>query len=126
MTYLVIAVAVLPALDPHKSARAFSHRVLERVGDRPLAMYPDYRPTYVYYTGRFVKVLHNRDQLREYFSSGPRVYCLIEDDVFEAERRALGLDLEVLDRQEIGHRMMFLVAGGGAQDQATEPGVTGR
>jgi hypothetical protein len=112
VTYLVIAIAVLPALDPHKSARLFSSRVLETVGTSPLAMYPDYHPTYVYYTSRFIPVLRSRAQLRAFFASGIRSFCLIQDDLFEAERRALDVDLEVVDRQQIGHREMLLVAGG--------------
>lgn len=125
VTYVVIAVAILPPLDRHKSARAFCERILQTVGDGPLAMYPDYRPTYVYYTGRFISVLHNRDQLRDYFASGERSYCLIQDDVFEAERRALGLDLEVLDRQAIGHRMMLLVGGSGPPPEGEVAGEDG-
>src|SRR5206468_2568919 len=125
ITYIVIAVAILPPLDRHKSARLFCQRVLEAVGDGPLAMYPDYRPTYVYYTGRFISVLHNRDQLREYFGSPRRSYCLIQDDVFEAERRALGLELEVLDRQAIGHRTMLLVAGAGPPSAGKVAGEDG-
>src|SRR6185295_14735473 len=77
ITYVVIAVAILPPLDRHKSARPFCGRVLEAVGDGPLAMYPDYRPTYVYYTGRFIPVLKSREELKEYFDSGRRSYCLI-------------------------------------------------
>ncbi len=119
-TYLVIVISVLPALDPHKSARAFSQRVLAAAGERPLAMYPDYHPTYVYYTGRFIPVLKSPQELRDYFASGTPSYCLIEDDVFEAERRALDLHVEVLDRQQIGHREMLLVEGGAASAGAPD------
>jgi 4-amino-4-deoxy-L-arabinose transferase-like glycosyltransferase len=119
--YLAIATVVLPALDPHKSARAFCQRVLAAVGDAPLAMYKDYHPTYVYYTGRFIPVLRDAPQLREHFASPTRRYCLIEDDAFEAERRGFDLPLEVVDRQEIGHREMLLVAGGGAPSARAEP-----
>jgi 4-amino-4-deoxy-L-arabinose transferase-like glycosyltransferase len=125
ITYVVIAVAILPPLDRHKSARAFCQRVLEEVGDAPLAMYPDYRPTYVYYTGRFIPVLNSREQLREYFDSGRRSYCLIQDDVFEVERRALDLSLQVLDRQAIGHRNMLLVAGGDSPPEDKKAGEDG-
>jgi 4-amino-4-deoxy-L-arabinose transferase-like glycosyltransferase len=125
ITYVVIAVAILPPLDRHKSARAFCQRVLEEVGDAPLAMYPDYRPTYVYYTGRFIPVLNSREQLREYFDSGRRSYCLIQDDVFEVERRALDLSLQVLDRQAIGHRNMLLVAGGDSPPEDKTAGEDG-
>src|SRR5439155_26556069 len=117
----MIAIAVLPALDPHKSARLFSQRVLAEVGTSPLAMYPDYHPTYVYYTGRFIPVLKDSRQLSEYFATGTRRYCLIEDDVFELERRRLDRPLQVLDRQQSGHRDMPLVAGGAAPPEHAEP-----
>ena len=121
VVYLAVVVAVLPALDPHKSARAFSQRVLAEVGQAELAMYPDYHPTYVYYTGRFIPVLKSPRQLSEYFSSPTRRYCLIEDDVFEGERRTLAGPLDVLDRQQIGHREMLLVAGGGTPPASEVP-----
>ncbi|MBI1950794.1 MAG: hypothetical protein HYS34_05450, partial [Acidobacteria bacterium] len=110
--YLVIAVHVLPALDPYKSARAFCGRIVTAVGGDSLAMYPDYRPTYVYYTERFIPVLRTRAELKSFFSSGRRAFCLIEDNVYAAERRALAADLEIVDRQKVGHREMLLVAGG--------------
>ena len=111
--YLVIAADVLPALDHYKSARTFCQRIVSTVGDSPLVMYPDYHPTYVYYTGRFIPVLRDRDALRRFFSGG-RAYCLIEDDVYAAERHALDPGVAVLDRQQIGHRDMLLLGGGGA------------
>src|SRR2546428_12595918 len=89
-------------------------------------MYPDYHPAYVYYTGRFIPVLRDREELGKYFSSGKRSFCLIEDDVYEAERRALDPNLEVLDRQQVGHRTMLLVAGGsGTVEERSMPGAGG-
>ena len=121
-TYLVIAVQVLPALDPYKSARAFCGRVVAAVGGASLAMYPDYRPTYVYYSERFIPVLRTRAELKSFLSSGRRAFCLIEDKVYAAERRALEVDLEIVDRQRIGHREMLLIAGGDAADPETPRG----
>jgi len=86
----------LPGRGRHGPAGARSAQIGARLQpSRPrrrrqnaLAMYPDYHPTYVYYTGRFIPVLRNSRQLGEYFNSPDLRYCLIEDDVFEAERRA--------------------------------------
>jgi len=111
VVYLIIAVHVLPALDHHKSARLFSERVATAVGEAPLAMYPDYHPTYVYYTRRFIPVLRDRDALRRFLAAG-RAYCLIEEDVYAAERRALEPGVSIIDRQSIGHRDMLLIEGG--------------
>jgi len=114
LVYLVIAVAVLPALDAHKSARTFSERVVKTVGDGSLAMYPDYHPTYVYYTGRFMPVLKTPGQLRDYFAAPGRRYLLIEEDLLDPARRSIDRPLEIVDRQAIGHRDMLLVSGDGA------------
>ncbi len=59
------------------------------------------------------------EKLREHFSSGRTAYCLIEEDVFEAERRTIGLDLVIRDRQPIGHRDFLLLAGGGPPGAAS-------
>ena len=115
VAYLVIAVNVLPALDRYKSARAFCHRIVSVIDDAPLAMYPDYHPAYVYYTGRFIPVLRDREALRRFLSAG-RAYCLIEDDVYTAERHDFEPGVSVLDRQQIGHREMLLIGAGGGPD----------
>jgi 4-amino-4-deoxy-L-arabinose transferase-like glycosyltransferase len=112
--YLVLAGIVLPAVDPHKSARAFCRRILADVGDAPLAMYKDYHPVYVYYTERFMPVLKEPAQLREFLASPRRGYCLIEDEIYETERRSLDPPPTIVDRQKVGHREMLLVTGGGA------------
>ncbi len=115
--YLLIAVLVLPALDHYKSARLFSQRVATAVGEAPLAMYPDYHPTYVYYTRRFIPVLRDRDELRRFFAAGP-AYCLIEEDVYAAERRDLEPGVSIVDRQSIGHRDMLLIGGAAGSSSA--------
>jgi 4-amino-4-deoxy-L-arabinose transferase-like glycosyltransferase len=110
--YLTIIIQVLPAMDPYKSARAFCGRVVAAVGEAPLAMYPDYRPTYVYYTQRFIPVLKTGGDLRRHLAAGRRAFCLIEDNVLAAEKWGLDVQTEIVDRQRVGHREMLLVANG--------------
>ncbi|HEU4403562.1 MAG TPA: glycosyltransferase family 39 protein [Candidatus Polarisedimenticolia bacterium] len=110
--YLVVIVQVLPALDRHKSARPFAARIVSAIGAAPLGIYPDYRAAYAYYTGRLLRVVPDREALQEFLRSAPVSYCLMEEDVYEVERRMLGTDLQVVDRDTVGHRVMILVAGG--------------
>jgi 4-amino-4-deoxy-L-arabinose transferase-like glycosyltransferase len=110
-SYLLVAGTVLPALDPFKSARAFSRDVAGTVGTAPLGIYPDPHDAYVYYTERPIQVLTSREGLRGFLASAPRAFCLMEDDQFEVERRLLDLPLQVIDRDRIGHRAMVLVSG---------------
>lgn len=112
--HALIAAAVLPALDDHKSARPFCLRVAVSAAGAPLGIYPDYRSAYVFYTGRTLATPYHRDQLRAFLRSAPRTYCLMEDTQYEIEKRHLGIDLEVLDRERVGHRGMLLVSAQGS------------
>jgi 4-amino-4-deoxy-L-arabinose transferase-like glycosyltransferase len=118
--HAAVAVAVLPALDRHKSARPFSARVAAATADGPLAIYPDYRSAYAFYSGRNLATPAHREALRDFLRSAPRAYCLMEDTQFEDEKRHLGIALEVLDRERVGHRAMLLVA---APADAPPPGT---
>ena len=80
-------------------------------------MYPDYRAAYVFYTRRFIRVLPDRPALAAFLGSGERVFCLIEDDRFEVERRMLGIPLQVVDRERVGHRGMLLVSAGAGTEE---------
>jgi len=109
--YLVIALLILPVLDRSKSARQFCGRIAALVGASPLGIYPDPHDAYAFYTGRRVEVLQSREALRAFLESAPRAYCLMEEEQYEVERRALGRPLRVLDRDRVGHRAMVLVSG---------------
>ena len=106
---LLIAGTVLPALNEYKSARAFGSRVASVVGSARLCIYPLYREAYAYYTGRSLEVLESREELNDFFSIGTPGYCIMERHQYETESLAIGLDLEAVDSDEIGHRSMVLV-----------------
>lgn len=120
--YLIVVIQVLPAMDTYKSARAFCRRVVAAVGEAPLAMYPDYRPTYVYYSERFIPVLKTPADLRRHLAGDRRAFCLIEDRVLAAERRGLEAEPEIVDRQRVGHREMLLVAAGPTEEPPAAEG----
>ncbi|MBI4168651.1 MAG: glycosyltransferase family 39 protein [Acidobacteria bacterium] len=119
--YLIIATVVMPALDPFKSARAFSHRVGATVGDAPLGIYPHYHSAYAFYTGRFLATPGSREDLDAFLRSAPRVYCLIEEESYEAVRRTLGTDVRVLDRERVGHRFVLLLVSEGGGGSCAAP-----
>ena len=115
--YLVAAGMAMPRLDPYKSAREFSVRAARTAGAAPLAMYPDYRPAYVFYGERFIEVLTSRDRLRAYLASPTPVYLLIEEGNYAAETRGDGPPMRILDRESIGHRATLLVTNAPAGDR---------
>jgi 4-amino-4-deoxy-L-arabinose transferase-like glycosyltransferase len=119
--YLVTAGAAMPAVNEYKSARPFSLRVRETAAGAPLAMYPDFLPAYVFYSERFIEVLPDRARLQAYLASAPRVFLLIEESNYEAERRHAASEMRVLDREQIGHRVMLLVSNAPPPGPPGEP-----
>ncbi|MFQ5876967.1 MAG: ArnT family glycosyltransferase [Acidobacteriota bacterium] len=127
--YLVVTLGVFPVLNLYKSARPFCRRVSAIVGSAPLGIYPDYREAYAFYTGRFLDVLRAPGELRTFFGSNLDAFCLIEDRHLEAARTAIDRDPLILDRQEVGHRLMLLVTSapeGSAPARRARPPGTGR
>jgi 4-amino-4-deoxy-L-arabinose transferase-like glycosyltransferase len=118
----LVAATALPALDRYKSARGFCRRVAAAAADGPLAVYPDYRSVYVFYTGRILATPARQEELRDFLRSAPRTYALMEDIQYEVEKRTLGIDLQVIDRERVGHRVMLLVRAAAPPGPAP-PGV---
>jgi 4-amino-4-deoxy-L-arabinose transferase-like glycosyltransferase len=106
---LLIATEVLPAVNPLKSARPFMQRVAVRTAGAALAIYPEARDAYAFYAGRPLAVVADREALRAWLLPGAGAFCLMEEEQYVVERRALGFEPAVADRERVGHRAMVLV-----------------
>jgi len=112
--YLAIALIVLPALDPFKSARPFSQRAVAAAAGAPLGIYPDPHDGLAFYAGRPITILADRDQLGVFLRADPDAACLMEETQLELVRRDVSTQprlpsLEAVDRAEVGHRAILLV-----------------
>jgi 4-amino-4-deoxy-L-arabinose transferase-like glycosyltransferase len=104
--YLWTAGSILPWLDPRKSARGFAGRIVERVGEAPLAVFRDYHPGIGYYTEREMTVLREAGQLRRFLAGEAGSACIFQQADFEKLR---GVEsLEELERAALGHRTYVL------------------
>jgi 4-amino-4-deoxy-L-arabinose transferase-like glycosyltransferase len=89
--YLVLALAVVPRLDAHKSARPFSDKILAHAGTQsPLRVFRfwKWRSSYLFYTQRLMPEVTSVAEMEEYLSRPEPVFVLIkEEDRKELEEK---------------------------------------
>ena len=116
--YIVVAVAVLPAVDRHKSARPFAERIADRVDAAALGIYPHYHAAFSYYTGKTLDVLTDKADLDRFLTSAPSVFAIVEERHYMPRSSDLPISPAIVDRATVGHRSYLLVEGG---DQFGQP-----
>lgn len=112
VSYIIVAVAVLPAVDRYKSARPFGDRIAARVGGAALGVFPHYHAAFSYYTGRTLEVLPSVPVLDSFLTSAPRVFAIVEEVHFVPASDDLSITPAIVDRASIGHRSYLLLEGG--------------
>ena len=105
--YLWIVGAIFPWLNPYKSARPFSERILSRIGESPLGVYSDYLPSVAYYTHRRLQVVRTPGGLEALVRGSDGALCVVPKERVSALLATL--PLQVTDVASIGHRSYALV-----------------
>ena len=120
--YLWIVGAIFPWLNPYKSGRAFSERILSRIGESPLGVYGDYLPSVAYYTHRRLQVVRTPGGLEALVRGSDGALCVVPKVRVSALQATL--PLQVIDAASIGHRSYALVgmepSADGLKSQAAE------
>jgi 4-amino-4-deoxy-L-arabinose transferase-like glycosyltransferase len=113
IVYLVAMLTVAPRVDPHKSARAFSEKILAHAGQtRPVQSFRfwKWRSEYLFYTERLMPILGTIPQVEEYFSSPVPVFLLVE----ESDRQDLEAGLRTpyyrLESDDVGEKRVTLLS----------------
>ena len=108
--YGLAAVAVLPAVDAHKSARPFCERVASVVGpDLPLRSFGfwEWRAGYAFYLGRPIPNLDTAEELRAYWDRDERVFVIVESTHLEPLQTVIGEDRPWVEAR-VGSRTAYL------------------
>jgi len=94
-----------PRLNPARSAKAFSAKILERMksGDE-LKTYRLKCNGLLYYTKMpYIESIQNKDRFRQIFNSGKRVFVVIYPEVVDRLRRETGIELVPVEQGKVGH-----------------------
>jgi len=108
--YGLAAVAVLPAVDAHKSARPFCERVASVVGpDLPLRSFGfwEWRGAYAFYLARPIPNLETAAELRAYWDRDERVFVIVESTHLAPLRAVIGEERPRVESR-VGSRTAYL------------------
>jgi len=107
--YLVVAIAVLPALDAFKSARPASEAIAALAGDARVASYNFWvwRAEYRYYLDRPIENITGPDALRAAWSGDERLVLLVDRSTIASARSVLGDRAPALTRS-VGSQTLYV------------------
>ena len=94
-----------PRLNPQRSAKVFSAKILERMenGDE-LKTYRLKNSGLLYYTKMpYMESIQNKDRFVELFNSSKRVFVVIYPEVVDRLRRETGIELVPIEKGRVGH-----------------------
>ena len=111
---LVATHAVLPAIEPYKSPRAFGRRVAAAAGADPVGIFRDPHRGIAWYAGRPLAVLPTTEALAAFLSDPPRALVISEAQAWEAAAPRAGDGARIVERGRVGHRAFVLVEAGSA------------
>jgi 4-amino-4-deoxy-L-arabinose transferase-like glycosyltransferase len=127
LLFLVSALWVVPKVNPRKSARAFSERVLAHAGrEAPLSSYNfwRWRSEYIFYTGRLMPILSSTADVDRFLSRPEPVFLLVEDDDRSELETALRTPFHVLETDRVGDTTIHLFSNRPASVEATPGRLT--
>jgi 4-amino-4-deoxy-L-arabinose transferase-like glycosyltransferase len=108
---LVAALWAVPRVDPRKSARAFSERILEHAGESaPLRAYRfwRWRSEYLFYTGRLMPILDDAREVEAFFAADEPVYLLVEEANLPELTSAITVPLYRIEEGQVGGGRIYL------------------
>jgi 4-amino-4-deoxy-L-arabinose transferase-like glycosyltransferase len=111
--YLAGALWVAPGIDPHKSAREFSARLLAHAGERaPIRSFRfwKWRSEYLFYTRRLMPIFDFPEQVEAYFQSPGPVFVLVEESDREELERSLRIPFYRLEADDVGDKRVTLLS----------------
>ena len=109
--YLAAFLVVIPRVDPLKSARGFSERVLAHAGQElPLRSFRfwKWRSSYIFYTRRLMPVLRTYEEVAAYISQPGPAFLLVEDEDREELESTLQGTVVLLETDSVGRRTIHL------------------
>jgi len=110
--YLHLSYFIPPKLNPWRSTKAFSERILKRMGPGDdLKTYGLESNGLIYYTGRvYTENIQSKDRFLEVLNSPQRVYIVTYQEIFDFLQRETGVEIHPIDRGRVGHWEYVLIS----------------
>ncbi len=110
--YLHLSYSIPPKVNPRRSVKAFSERILKRMGpgDELKTCFLQSNGL-IYYTQKvYIESIQSKDRFLEILNSPQRVYVVIYPEVLDMMRRETGVELYPVDQARVGHWNFVLIS----------------
>jgi len=118
-----LAAVVLPYVNEYKSPRDICslYNQLKRPGSM-IAMYGRPREEYVFYTSPPLRSIRSPEELRDYFATPRRVFCLMKEPDYRAISEGFNFPLHIIRRERVSSRIMLLASNQAVPGHTDLPG----
>jgi 4-amino-4-deoxy-L-arabinose transferase-like glycosyltransferase len=110
--HLHLSYAIPPKLNPQRSMKYFSERILKRMkpGDE-IKTYWFKSNGLIYYTKKsYIEEIETPDRFKEVFYSPQKVFIVIFRKMFEKLKSEVGVEMEPIDQAKVGHWEYILIS----------------
>jgi 4-amino-4-deoxy-L-arabinose transferase-like glycosyltransferase len=110
--YLHLSYSIPPKFNPQRSAKAFSERILKRMGpgDELKTCFLQSNGL-IYYTQKvYIESIQSKDRFLEILNSPQRVYVVVYAEVLDILKKETGVELTPIDRGKVGHWNYVLIS----------------
>jgi len=110
--YLHLSYSVPPIVNPQRSVKAFSERILKRMGpgDELKTCFLESNGL-IYYTQKVrIESIQSKERFIEVLNSSQRVYVVIYQEFLDWMRKETGAKLDPIDQARVGHWNFVLIS----------------
>ena len=110
--YLHLSYSIPPKVNPRRSAKAFSERILKRMepGDE-LKTFSLESNGLIYYTKKvYIENIQTKDRFLKILSSPQRVYIVTYQDIFDFLKKETGIEINPIDCAKVAHWNYVLIS----------------
>jgi len=110
--YLHLSYSIPPKVNPRRSVKAFSERILKRMGpgDELKTCFLESNGL-IYYTQKVhIESIQSKERFFEVLNSSQRVYIVIYPEILDWMRKETGAELYPVDQARVGHWNFVLIS----------------
>jgi 4-amino-4-deoxy-L-arabinose transferase-like glycosyltransferase len=110
--YLHLSYSIPPKINPRRSVKAFSERILKRMGPGDELKTCSLESNgLIYYTRKvYIENIQTKGRFLEVLNSPQRVYIVTYQDIFDLFGKETGVEIHPIDRAKVGHWNYVLIS----------------
>lgn len=110
VVFTITAVSILPRMNEYKSARSICDVYNSvKTSDSEIAMLSSVREEYIFYTKSVIKTVYNIGDLKQFFDSENRMFCLSTEKNFKRYLNKRDFPVYIVAKKRVSSRIIMLL-----------------